>query len=246
MARDHALAACMEPGSGVVRLYRWERPTVSFGRNEPAADRYDAEAGGRAGVDFVRRPTGGRAVLHDVELTYSVVVPLRSVSGLRPAYRRINRALVEGLRTLGAPVETAGEDAPVLGPGAGPCFRAPAAGEVVGEGGKLVGSAQVRIGEALLQHGSILVDGDQGLLWRLRREEDGAEPSDPGSVSSVTLRRLLGERPDWDEVVAAVSGGFRTVLGGSWRSGALSVPELEAEESLRAERYGADAWTWRR
>ena len=75
MAVDHALAACSSPGKAVLRIYQWSCPTVSFGRNEPTRGRYDPALGRSAGIEFVRRPTGGRAVLHDRELTYSAVLP---------------------------------------------------------------------------------------------------------------------------------------------------------------------------
>src|SRR5690606_17502269 len=95
-------------------------------------------------VDFVRRPTGGRAVLHDRELTYAVVVPHRALGGPRAAYRAINEALVMGLRALGVDASVS-ERGRVLPPDAGPCFQVAAPGEVVADGRKLVGSAQARL-----------------------------------------------------------------------------------------------------
>ena len=82
MAVDHALAETADPDAGWLRLYRWTRPTLSLGRNEPAAGFYDFERAGRLGIDVVRRPTGGRGVLHDAELTYAVVAPV-AAGGLR-------------------------------------------------------------------------------------------------------------------------------------------------------------------
>ena len=82
MARDHALAEELEAGHAVLRLYRWDRPTVSLGRNEPGKC-YDTDRARECGIPFVRRPTGGRAVLHSDELTYAVVAPLRALGGLR-------------------------------------------------------------------------------------------------------------------------------------------------------------------
>src|SRR5690606_20969533 len=146
----------------------WNRSSVSFGRNEPASALYDRAALSEAGTHCVRRPTGGRAVVHERELTYCVVVPARAWGGPRRAYRRLNDALAAALRSLRAPAEVSAAGAS-QGPGAGPCFAAPAPGEVVAGGRKLVGSAQARIGGALLQHGSILVGGDQALLERAAR-----------------------------------------------------------------------------
>ena len=145
MAVDHALAACSSPGKAVVRIYRWSCPTVSFGRNEPARDRYDRAAGHSAAIEFVRRPTGGRAVLHDRELTYAVVLPCPTTGGLRETYGLIHRGLVEALCSLGVPAAMAAGRGLSVGPDSGPCFDEPAPGEVTVAGRKLVGSAQARL-----------------------------------------------------------------------------------------------------
>lgn len=263
MATDHALARALDGEEAVLRLYGWAVPTLSLGRNEPALGRYDGEAVRSRGIGLVRRPTGGRAVLHHREVTYAVVAPLRSFGGLRAGYVAINRALARGLRELGAPVTLAGAGAPGsrLPPDAGACFRAPAEGEVVAAGRKLVGSAQARIGGALLQHGSILLDDDQGLVDTLRsggvadpagREPGGASargdgaagrPDGAGPVGTpTTLACLLGRVPPVEDVVEAVAGGFRTAMGGRWRRGSSALalpPDLVA-------RYRSAEWTWRR
>jgi len=227
MATDHALAACLEGGEGIVRLYGWSRPTVSFGKNEPAT---------RIGTDvaYVRRPTGGRAVLHDQELTYAVVAPLDAFGGVREAYLRINEALADALRSLGAAVDVVGHGAPSLSPDAGPCFQAPAPGEIVAGGRKVVGSAQARLEGALLQHGSILIAGDQGPLG-------GA-----GEASaSITLSQLTGP-VDLADVTLATAVGLRAGFGGRWEEGVLRDDELEAAGRLETDRYGQEEWTWRR
>ena len=244
MAVDHALAVCLGGGEAVARLYSWERPTLSLGRNEPAGPNA-ADALRAAFVDVVRRPTGGRAVLHDRELTYAVVAPIDAWGGVRAAYLRINEALAQGLRALGAPVVVAlGARVDVAGgtrslaPDAGPCFQAPAAGEIVAKGKKLVGSAQARIGRALLQHGSILLEGDQGPL-------DGLAGTHVPGAGPIGLRELIGD-VSLDEVAGAVAESLRTVLGGSWCSGELDATEREAADRLEAETYARDSWTWRR
>lgn len=241
MATDHALARELRPGEGVVRFYGWARPTVSFGRNEPARGLYDPGAAEREGVVFVRRPTGGRVVLHDDELTYAVVAPLRAWGGLRDAYRAINRGLVRGLRVLGVPAEMAGPpDGPEPALSAGPCFRRPAEGEVVAEGGKLVGSAQARIGRSVLQHGSLIVDGSQDPLARI-----GPEAAAEAGARPASLVGLLGRRPTPDEVVSALTDGLREALGGRWEPGGLRPEEREAGRKLE-DRYRSREWTWRR
>ena len=237
MARDHALARELGSGQAVLRLYRWDRPTISLGRNEPGASSYDSDMAREAGIPFVRRPTGGRAVLHDAELTYAVVVPLSVLGDFKRAYRLVNEGLVSGLRGLGADVSLAGANGESRRPSAGPCFRAPAAGEVIAGGRKLVGSAQARIGGALLQHGSLIVSGDQGALERLRRDDEPVEPP-------ATLEELLERPPAWEELTRAVRAGLETAFGGDWSDGELNGRESAAERELEAL-YASDDWTWR-
>ena len=246
MALDHALAAMGSPGEGVVRFYGWAAPTVSFGRNEPADGLYDDAEAARHGIDFVRRPTGGRAVLHDAELTYAVVVGDRMPGGPRKLYARIHEALARGLARLGAEVSVAGRG-DALPPNAGPCFRVPASGEVVARGRKLVGSAQVRLGGALLQHGSIILEGDQSILAVLRKEREGARKSEEAAsiASAATLRSLIGAVVP-DTLIAALAEAFRLELGGSWRTGRYHERELDEADRLERERYSDPGWTWRR
>ena len=237
MALDHALARCVLPGSGVVRLYGWERPTVSFGRNEPAAGLYSVRAARERGIDYVRRPTGGRAVLHAGELTYAVVAPVRALGGARYAYRRINQALAAGLRSLGVGVELSAGGA-ALAPSAGPCFQSPAEGEVVVAGRKLVGSAQARVDGALLQHGSIIFSGDQSVLAELW---DGAGDH----RAPATLAESIGAARV-DEVADSMTEKLQSAFGGSWSASEYRSVEIDEADRLEAERYARDAWTWRR
>ncbi len=236
MTTDHALAACLGPGEGVLRLYRWAIPTASFGRNEPARGRYDLEAARRSGIEFVRRPTGGRAVLHDRELTYAIVLPITSGMSLRAVYRLVNQGLLGALGTLGVPASMAPAGS-VLPPAAGPCFEHPAEGEVTVDGRKLVGSAQARIGRAILQHGSLLVGSGQDALAALRGEVD--EASDP-----TCLDEILDVVPSWDVLVEAVVAGLSGVLSGKWHRGGLTEAE-RAEASSLESHYASDGWTWR-
>lgn len=273
MARDHAVAAALRPGTGTVRFYRWSPATLSLGRNEPLTVGYRNLLRRHPWIGVVRRPTGGRAVIHDRELTYSVALPARAFGGPRRAYRKINEGMVEGLRGLGVDACLAAGTA--LPPDAGPCFLEAAEGEVVVGGRKLVGSAQVRIADAVLQHGSVLLVADQGPLLEGVGQNGGvpagisADREGPGrgrpsgwnrgrvggngksgndlavSSGSVTLSQVLGEAPSWEVLVNAFSRGFAHALGGSWRPGRLT----SGERTLAAElehRYGSAAWTQRR
>ncbi len=237
MALDHALAVGVGEGEAVLRLYSWTRPTVSFGRNEPSSGLYSIPEAEQLGIDYVRRPTGGRAVLHDGEVTYLVAAPVREMGGVRAAYTAINEALSEALRSLGAEVGISAGGA-TLAPDAGPCFQSPAAGEVVTGERKLVGSAQARIGRTLLQHGSIILDGDQSRLGLLH--------SGAGEVPApATLRDLIGDVAAGD-VSAAVVTQMAARFGGDWTESEYSLVERTEADRLEAERYAREEWTWRR
>ena len=263
MAVDHALAACLGPGEAVLRIYQWSCPTVSLGRNEPARDRYNPAEGHSAGIEFVRRPTGGRAVLHDRELTYAAVLPCPTPGGLRTTYRLINRGLVEALCSLGVPATmAAGRGFPAVrglptGPDSGPCFDEPAPGEVTVAGRKLVGSAQARLEGALLQHGSLLIGPGQERLvalgsalgsttvgWRMGGH-GGVLQSDARAQAPISLEEILGQAPRWHDLVQAVISGLSGVAGGDWHRGELTEPERVKSMAL-SERYSSVEWTWRR
>jgi lipoate-protein ligase A len=239
MARDHALALGIAPGRGVLRLYRWVRPTISLGRNEPAG-RFRDRARALDDLCFVRRPTGGRAVLHDREITYAVAVPLRALGGVRQTYRKVNQGLVNALRSLGVSAELAPEAHEAARPDAGPCFQQAAPGEVTVAGRKLVGSAQARIAGALLQHGSLLMDGRQDLL------EPGASERGAPVSGAVSLAELLGASPSWECLAEAVAAGLAEALGGRWHESSGPCGYHARSEAELVSRYRSPAWTWRR
>src|SRR5271170_4312967 len=132
-----------ETGEAVLRVYGWSRPTLSFGRHESVRGRFIPERLEQEEVDAVRRPTGGRVLLHDREVTYSVTAPAREDERLKESYRRINGILMDALARLGVRVAEAPAAQPRR-PGGAACFAEPSAGELVVNGRKLVGSAQVR------------------------------------------------------------------------------------------------------
>ena len=240
MALDEALMGrARTTGECVLRIYAWECPTLSLGRNQPARGEYDVGRAGDLGIDIVRRPTGGRAVLHWREVTYSVTAPAEVLGELRPSYLAINRILLEGLRLLGVRAALACAAGPAPAPGLAPCFETPVNGEIVAAGRKLVGSAQWREDGALLQHGSILIEDDQSLAAALRSRP--AAPSPP----PATLRDLLGRSPS----VAEVAEALGRALGARGTTAPIPLePEAAIGEATRliAGRYRSDDWTWRR
>lgn len=242
MAVDEALARSVRAGaSPVVRFYRWSPPCLSLGRNQPARGRYDLDTLRARGIDVVRRPTGGRAVLHDRELTYSVVVREGVLGSPRQCYAAINRALVAGLRALGvraALQPRTGARAPA--PSLAPCFLDPTEGEVVVGGRKLVGSAQRRQGGVVLQHGSLLLECDQREVRGLLLDP---APHGGGDAPPATLAELCDPLPSWERLTAALAQGWEKATGGSLRPDALTPAEEEVAREIAA-RYRDPAWTW--
>ena len=242
MARDLALLdLAAERGVGFVRTYAWEPYALSFGANEPAAKRYDRDEIKRRGLAVVRRPTGGRAVWHAEELTYSVAAPEGSLGTLAQSYRAIHEVLQEALMTLtGAPAFSLAAPPPrQLAVDAGACFASPAGGEVISELGKVVGSAQLRERGAFLQHGSILLGNRQELVAELTR---GDVPA-PGAAS---LRDVLGRDVPATEVADAVWEAFQARLGQLSTLDSQLSTGLDTRTAMHRPRFLDDAWTWRR
>lgn len=240
MALDAALLLDAErEGTCALRLYAWDPPTLSFGRNEPALRRYDRDRIAARGLAVVRRPTGGRAVWHHREVTYAVAAPSSVFGSLRDTYREIHAMLADALTSLGAAVLLAA-DRPADGVGAGACFASAAGGEVMAlRGGKVVGSAQVRGDGAFLQHGSVLLVADQEVVADVTV---GAATA----PSATGLDQLIGSsRASWE----TVSGAIHRTAAGRWgvpgRAGALSAAVERATRDLVTSYADAD-WTWRR
>ncbi|MFL5507273.1 MAG: biotin/lipoate A/B protein ligase family protein [Gemmatimonadales bacterium] len=238
MALDAALLdRARRTGAMVLRLYRWSPSCLSFGRHEPAGRRYDRARIEALGLDAVRRPTGGRAVWHAHELTYSITAPLQALGGLREAYLDIHAMLAAAVRRLGAEVDLARAPARSPGLAAGACFAGAVGGELVVAGDKLVGSAQLREGGALLQHGSLLLDGDQHLVTDLALG--------PAQLTrSRSLAEVLRRPVSFDEAACAVTEAART-----WRAGWRLFHEEEAvlgAATAHAARFSDPGWTWNR
>ncbi len=258
MAIDHALMhRAARTGEAVLRIYTWQEPTLSFGRHEVARGVYERTAIAAAGLAVVRRPTGGRAVLHDDEITYSVTAPLLSddhataPGGARRAraralYAAINHLLLQGLARLGVAAQLASGDAAARprSLGAGPCFDTASDGELVVAGRKLVGSAQWREEGAVLQHGSMLIADHRSRLAALSPRSATA-----AGIPAAALRDLLHRVPTPANVAVAFTAALDDALAAADAPAARimsSGPDIAAmTEELRG-RYEDDAWTWRR
>jgi len=229
MAIDQALLEEADrSGRAVLRLYRWDPPCLSIGRNEPALTRYDRAAIARLGLDIVRRPTGGRAVWHEHEVTYAVAAPIVAFGSLRQSYYWIHERLAAALRALGVEA-TLASDHPTARPPdrQGPCFASLVGGEILAAGRKVIGSAQVRQGAAFLQHGSILLDGSQETVRAVSRQ--------PSAIrGEITLAAVLGRTVSFEEVTEAVVAAW----DGGGRFTRRDAPSVRPSAD--------DAWTWRR
>lgn len=242
MALDEALLGA--PRSGwTLRFYSWNRPTVSLGYAQPFARGVDVAVAQRFDMALVRRPTGGRAVLHAGELTYSIAAPADTgvlAGGVSAAYRRIATGLQAGLGLLGAELDIERSGTAPLPGHKGPCFGARTRYELSVGGRKLVGSAQRRRHGRLLQHGSILLEAPDRRLWAVLGE--GSRQAADGSLG---LYELLSVRPTRRALVACLTRGVAEALGMPARHGQLTVTERRTAQRLCA-RYRDPHWTLRR
>jgi lipoate-protein ligase A len=234
MAIDQALLRLHEQGESAptLRLYRWSPPAVSLGyfQRRPGLD--PAACRG-LGVDVVRRPTGGRAVLHLNDLTYSVVAGIREGMPSSPAtaYRLLCEGLMEGFKLLGIEAEMGRER--VKPPQPDVCFLRAATADIVHRGRKFVGSAQTWRGESLLQHGSIVLAPQTQALAAVF----GASPEELGRrITSVG--EVLGRRVEAAEVGEAIRHGLGRVLGVVFEAGELSAEEWVLARQI-ADQEGA-------
>lgn len=214
MAVDDVLLA--GDGSGfrwTLRLYGWSRPTVSLGYSQPWREGYDADIARRLGVDLVRRRTGGRAVLHDREMTYSLAGPAEGgplAGGIHATYRAIAAGLCRGLLSLGAEVDverSRGRRDPRAGtPGA--CFAVRSRYEILSAGRKLLGSAQRRAGGRVMQHGSLPLAAPDPARWAVLGDSGPA-----AARASVGLWEAAGRRLSRRTVAAKLARGVAEETG---------------------------------
>jgi lipoate-protein ligase A len=265
MALDEALLeSVIAGGAPVVRFYTWRPATLSLGVNQPFGE-IDAEECARRGFGLVRRLTGGRGVLHQHELTYSVIAPendSRVSGGVIESYRKISAGLVEGLRAMGADVSLAEPSKAMfralaesrrrtelnetIESNGAVCFDTASAYELTARGRKLVGSAQARRGGAILQHGSILleVDWDAWVNVFSYASEAGRERAYAKLPARMTsLSEELGRPVTARELQAALVPAFEQTFGISLQETEPTRDELEAARRLAADKYASEKWT---
>lgn len=252
MALDEAILEHVYRGASLptLRLYAWDPPCLSLGRGQPFAD-VDLERLQARGWDVVRRPTGGRAILHTDELTYSVSAPAdepRVAGSLLESYSRLARALSCALQGLGLPVEIE-KHMPGAGGTTNPvCFEVPSSYEITVGGKKLIGSAQARKKEGVLQHGSLPLAGDLGRITQALVFPDEAarmQAAERLLTRATTVEAVLGTPVTWERVVEAFARAFESELGLEFEQTGLSESELARLEELVKEKYGHPSWTER-
>jgi lipoyl(octanoyl) transferase len=244
MAVDEVLLDGVADGSAppTLRFYQWAPPCLSLGYFQ-AFEVVDVAGCRSLGVDVVRRPTGGRAILHDRELTYSVALPLKLLGddgGVLPSYHRLSLALERGLRRLGAPVMLAPETAAHPALNHGPvCFDRPSAHEILLDGRKLVGSAQIRRATAILQHGSILIEPRIDRLLACLRLPDGSVGRIEDGIAG------LDEVGDFEpsKIASALADAFAEEFGASLVPSGLRPDERRTAQALAASKYQTVTWT---
>ena len=237
MALDESAARALASGEGspVLRLFRWRPWAVSLGYNQSAAD-IDAARCAAGGIDVVRRPTGGRAILHADELTYSIVMPAGRRSILQ-VYNEISTALVRGLAIYGVDVALQKSQPDFAkeyrSASSVPCFASSARYEIEWRGRKLVGSAQRRFGgpagDVVLQHGSILCgDAHVRLADYLASPLDGARETIRAALRAKTadLHMITGEAVRMDDLERSVRKGFEETWGVAFASPAHLAQQI--------------------
>ncbi len=252
MAIDEAMAEAAAAGEAppTLRFYRWVPPCLSLGRNQPLAE-VDRAACAVRGYDVVRRPTGGRSILHTDELTYSVTGPAgepRLAGGVLDAYLRLAEALQLGLERLGLPVEKAPGSTRTGPDVSAACFEVPSAYEITVAGKKLIGSAQSRRQGWVLQHGSLPLYGDITRVvecLHLPAPGERAALREILATRATTLAEVMPQPPSFDEVVQVMIEAFQETLNIDLVPEALNPAEDARVTRLLASHYRSEAWTAR-
>ncbi|MCY8546020.1 octanoyltransferase LipM [Bacillus vallismortis] len=241
----------------VIRFYGWNPATLSVGYFQNIKKEINFEAVHKYNLGFVRRPTGGRGVLHDQELTYSVIVSEEHPempATVTEAYRVISEGILQGFRNLGldayfAIPRTEKEKESLKNPRSSVCFDAPSWYELVVEGRKVAGSAQTRQKGVILQHGSILLDLDEDKLFDLflyPSERVRERMQRNFKNKAVAINELTEKRVTMDEARKAFKEGFETGLNIHLEPYELSQGELDFVQHLAETKYASDEWNYKR
>ncbi|HDA2411451.1 TPA: lipoate--protein ligase family protein [Staphylococcus aureus] len=258
MAMDEALLNFVSRGEidPVIRFYTWNPATLSIGYFQRLQKEIDIYKVKEKGFGLVRRQTGGRGVLHDKELTYSVIVPEshpNMPSTVTEAYRVISQGLLEGFKNLGfdtyfAVPKTPEERQKLKQPRSSVCFDAPSWYELVVEGRKIAGSAQTRQKGVILQHGSILQDIDIDELFDMfiyKNERLKLKMKEAFVEKAVAINDISDEHITISQMEEAFEKGFKKGLNIELKPLELTEAQLAEVEEL-TEKYRSDEWMFRK
>ena len=252
MAIDEAILQALAEGHGqpTLRLFQWEPPCLSLGYNQHWHE-LDEAACRRLGYTWTRRPTGGKAILHTDEATYSLIIPQddpRIHGGIVESYRVLSLGLSKSLEQLGVEAVQAAEanEASNSPTGSqGPvCFDTPSRYEITWQGKKLIGSAQLRRKKIVLQHGTLPLRGDLNRILDVLNFSDAkrAEQKELLPHRATTLEQVLGKVVPFAEAAAALADGFAQQLNLTLPELPLTKREQALADTLRAEQYANETW----
>lgn len=258
MAMDEALLNFVSRGEidPVIRFYTWNPATLSIGYFQRLQKEINIDKVKEKGYGLVRRQTGGRGVLHDKELTYSVIVPEshpNMPSTVTEAYKIISQGLLEGFKNLGfetyfAIPRSKEERDKLKQPRSSVCFDAPSWYELVVEGRKIAGSAQTRQKGVILQHGSILQDIDIDDLFDMfifKNERLKAKMKENFVQKAVAINDISNQHITLNEMENAFKSGFKKGLNIDFKPLELTEKQKEEVQELE-EKYRSEAWMYRK
>jgi len=252
MAADEAILEQVGRGTSLptLRLYAWDPACLSLGHAQSFAD-VDTERLRSHGWEVVRRLTGGRAILHTDELTYSVIAPQdepRVAGTILESYSRLAVALMRAVHDLGLPVEMKEGKADPEGKINPVCFEVPSTYEITVGGKKLIGSAQARRKDGVLQHGSLPLHGDLSrIVQALAFEEESAREGAAQRLleRATTVESVLGRVVDWETATEAFVHAFEAELGIELESRGMSETDISRTDELVHEKYDHPDWNER-
>jgi lipoate-protein ligase A len=250
MALDECMINWLNEGKigPTLRFYGWKEPSLSLGRFQKAERTIDFEAVKKHNCQYVRRLTGGSAVLHDNELTYSLVISEDDPGipkTVQDAYYILSKGVLEGYRALGVNAEYAIPERELKKDRSAICFEKPAIYEMVADGKKLSGNAQTRLRGVLMQHGSIPMSMDVDMLFDLFRfpsEKSRARKREAFYNKAVALDDIMKEEHTYEMATKAFKKGFEKGLGITLSPLELTKEDWEEVYDLARTKYETDAW----
>lgn len=245
MAIDRAILTACDRGQApaTLRLYGWDKPTLSIGYSQNESRDVDREQCERRKIPIVRRFTGGRALLHHHEFTYSLVAPIPHPvfpGNLTGAFCAVSKAVIASLERAGVPnPEIVGKEKRTMGVRRSPaCFSTSNHWEITVKGKKLAGSAQRRLNGAFLQHGSILLDwkpDEVHSLFRYSSESERQRGLQTLIKETLTMKDVVSTMPDWEQLSRCFINGFQKSFSGLWTSETLNSFERDLVENYLSQ-----------